>query len=62
MYESEQLISAVLRAGARDYLFKSDASGHLLAAVEALASHKPYLTAKVSDVVIHAVTAGSGRR
>ena len=62
MYESEQLISAVLRAGARGYLFKSDASGHLLAAVEALASHKPYLTAKVSDAVIHAVTAGRGRR
>ena len=46
MYESEALIAKVLRAGARGYLLKSDASGHLIAAVEALAAHKPFFRCK----------------
>ena len=51
MYESEALIAKVLRAGARGYLLKSDASGHLIAAVEALAAHKPFFAAKVFDAL-----------
>jgi DNA-binding NarL/FixJ family response regulator len=63
MHESEALITEVLRVGARGYLLKSDASGHLIAAVEALASHKPYFAAKVSDaLLLRAITAGRRRK
>jgi DNA-binding NarL/FixJ family response regulator len=57
MYESEELISAVLRSGARGYLLKSDASEHLIAAVETLASHKPFFTAKIFDALLQTITA-----
>ena len=58
MYESEALIAKVLRAGARGYLLKSDASEHLIAAVEALAAHKPFFAAKVFDALVCSITAG----
>ena len=61
MYESEALIAKVLRAGARGYLLKSDASGHLVAAVEALAAHKPFLPTKVFDALACTITAGRRR-
>jgi DNA-binding NarL/FixJ family response regulator len=61
MHESEALITEVLRAGARGYLLKSDASGHLVAAVEALAAHKPFFPTKVFDALVCAITAGRRR-
>ena len=44
MHNSEFLIGEILAAEARGYLLKSDAKAALLAAVEALAAHKPYFT------------------
>jgi DNA-binding NarL/FixJ family response regulator len=61
-YESEALIAKALRAGARGYLLKSDASEHLIAAVEALAAHKPFFSANVSNALLRAVTAGPRRQ
>jgi DNA-binding NarL/FixJ family response regulator len=52
MHESEDLVREVLEAGARGYLLKSDASRHLISAIEALRIHKPYLTSKVNEVIL----------
>jgi DNA-binding NarL/FixJ family response regulator len=52
--ESEELTCDVLGAGARGYLLKSDASCQIVAAVEALAEHKPYFTWKVSKTLLDA--------
>ena len=50
MHQSEEVAREVLRAGARGYVLKSDADVHLIAAVDALLHHKPFLTSTVTDV------------
>jgi DNA-binding NarL/FixJ family response regulator len=50
--ESEQLIHAVLEAGARGYVLKSDAPLHIISAIEALAQSKPFFTGRVSEIVL----------
>jgi DNA-binding NarL/FixJ family response regulator len=62
MHESEALIARVLRAGARGYLLKSDARRNLIAAVEALASHKAFFPATVSGALLYTITAGLRRK
>jgi DNA-binding NarL/FixJ family response regulator len=52
MHESDQLIRDVLGAGARGFLLKSDAARYIVAAVEALARHKPFFTSKVSETML----------
>ena len=52
MHESEELLQEVFAAGARSYLLKTDARRYLVAAVEALAEHKPFFTPKVSAWVM----------
>ncbi len=52
MYESDEIVHEVLNLGARGYLLKSDAARHIVAAVEALAAHKPYFTGTVSEMVL----------
>jgi DNA-binding NarL/FixJ family response regulator len=39
LHEDERLIEEILRAGARAYVLKSDVSGQLINAVQALAEH-----------------------
>jgi len=50
MHQSEEVAREILRAGARGYVLKSDADVHLIAAVDALLHHKPFLTPAVTDV------------
>ena len=57
IHDSDVLVGEVLRAGARAYLLKSDANRYLIAAVEALAEHKPFLTGKISQRLINAFLA-----
>jgi DNA-binding NarL/FixJ family response regulator len=52
MHDSEKLVHELLAVGARGYLLKTDAGEFLIAAIEALACHKPYFTPKVSAVVL----------
>jgi DNA-binding NarL/FixJ family response regulator len=52
MHESEQLVREVLAAGAKGYLLKSDAARLIVAAVEALAAHKPFFNWKVSETIL----------
>ena len=54
MHESEPLLRELLEAGARGYLLKSDARQFLIAAVEALAQHKPFFTGGVSETLLTA--------
>ena len=52
MHHSEQLARDVLQAGARGYVLKSDADQNLIAAVESLRHHKPFLTSTVTEFVL----------
>jgi len=62
MHESEDLVREVLEAGARGYLLKSDAASQLIAAIETLRVHKPYLTSKVNDVILTGYLGGKPPR
>lgn len=48
MHDSEHMIQSVLDAGAHGYILKDDADRNLLAAVDSLRRHKPYLSSRVS--------------
>lgn len=52
MHHSEELARNVLQAGARGYVLKSDADQSLIAAVESLRQHKPFLTSTVTEFVL----------
>lgn len=52
MHHSEELARDVLQAGARAYVLKSDADESLVAAVESLRQHKPFLTSTVTEFVL----------
>ena len=61
MHDSELLVQEVLGAGAHGYILKDDADRNLIAAVEALRSHKPYLSPRVSEAASKTATpAGDG--
>lgn len=51
MHDSELLVQEVIEAGALGYILKDDADRNLIAAVEALRQHEPYLSSRVSDAV-----------
>jgi len=52
MHHSEELARDVLKAGARGYVLKSDAEENLIAAVDSLRQHKPFLTSTVTEFVL----------
>jgi DNA-binding NarL/FixJ family response regulator len=52
LHESERLMRDAFNAGARGYLLKTDPAQNLLAAIEALAAHRPYFTGKVSEALL----------
>ena len=52
-------IHAAFQAGASSYIRKGDDHAHLLAAIDSLASHKPYLTPDVSKVLLGAFFSAS---
>jgi DNA-binding NarL/FixJ family response regulator len=58
MHASEELIRQVLRAGAHGYLLKSDAGDQLVAAVRSLERHEPFLTTRVTEVVLEGFLKG----
>ena len=55
MHDNQTLVEDLLKAGARGYLLKSDARSLLIGAVEALAAHRPFFTAKVSEALLDAL-------
>lgn len=50
--DTDQAVQAVLDAGARGFLLKSDAARDLVSAVEALEHDKTFFTARVADLVL----------
>jgi len=62
VYETEEVIREVLRAGARGYVLKSDAGRLLLSAIEAVSAHKPYFTSRVSELVLAGFLSGDSLR
>jgi DNA-binding NarL/FixJ family response regulator len=52
MHHSEELARSALQAGARGYVLKSDADQSLIAAIESLRQHKPFLTSTVTEFVL----------
>jgi DNA-binding NarL/FixJ family response regulator len=52
MHHSEECTRDVLQAGARGLVLKADADENLLAAVDSLRQHKPFLTSTVADLVL----------
>ena len=57
LHDNEVLIEQALKAGVRGYLFKSDPSHDLIAALTALADHQPFFTSKVSLLLLEALLA-----
>ena len=53
MHDNEMLFDALLRAGARGYVLKSDAKRHLLDAIESLAMHRPFFSSQVSEALLN---------
>ena len=51
MHDSEQTVREVVSTGARGYVLKSDAGRSLVAAVESLLQHRPFLTQRASEIV-----------
>lgn len=50
--DTDEAVRAVLDAGARGFVLKSDAARDLVAAVEALQSNKTFFTSRVADMVL----------
>jgi len=55
MHDSDLLVQEVLGAGAHGYILKDDADRNLVAAVDALRRHKPYLSSRVSEAASSAL-------
>jgi len=49
---SDHLIRQIIDAGARGFVVKGDSERDLIAAVEALANHRPYFTPRAADVTL----------
>jgi len=52
MHFSDQLVRDVVESGARGYILKSDADRDLVAAVEAIASHRTFFTTRASEMLL----------
>lgn len=53
MHENEELLTEAILAGVRGFLFKSDASKHLIFAIEALLDGRPYFTGVLLEKLLH---------
>jgi len=52
LHLSDQLAYEIIQAGVRGYVLKSDANRDLVSAVESLGMHRPFFTAKVSEMMM----------
>jgi len=52
MNDNEELVMAMLRAGARGFVLKSDSGLQLLAAIDALSMHQPYFSSAISETLL----------
>jgi DNA-binding NarL/FixJ family response regulator len=52
MHDREEIIVDVLRAGVRGFVLKSESEQHLIAAVDALAVNRPYLSGEITGTLL----------
>jgi DNA-binding NarL/FixJ family response regulator len=52
MHDRDEIITEILKAGARGYVMKSDSEEHLLSALDALAVRRPYFSGAVSEALL----------
>ena len=52
LHFSDQLVRAIVEAGVRAYSMKADADKDLVTAVEALANHRSFFTARAADMLL----------
>jgi DNA-binding NarL/FixJ family response regulator len=52
MHDREDLIVDLFRAGARAFVLKSDGEEQLMAAIDAVSSHRPYFSGAFSEVLL----------
>src|SRR5215475_9671733 len=52
LHFSDQLVREIVEAGVRAYIVKSDADKDLVTAVEALANHRSFFTARAADMLL----------
>ena len=50
-HQTDELIREVFEAGAKSFIFKSEAHHFLVDAIQSLSQHKPFFTNKVSEVL-----------
>src|SRR3954470_2609031 len=62
MHDRDQIITDILRAGARGYVMKSDSEDHLLNALDALALRRPYFSGTVSEALLEQFLQASSQR
>lgn len=55
-YRSEDLIRSAFEAGVKSFIVKTETEQFLVEAVKALASHKPFLTPRVSQIILSSFT------
>jgi len=52
MHETEEFLASALSSGARGYILKTDPCRQLLAAIDALSHHSPFVTPSMSDAFV----------
>ena len=55
VHQTDQLIREIIEAGAKGYIVKSDSDRNLIAAVEALAVHKPFFTSCATEIMLGSI-------
>jgi DNA-binding NarL/FixJ family response regulator len=53
LHFSDQLVKDIVEAGARGYVMKADADRDLVNAVEALANHRTFFTARAAEMLLN---------
>jgi two-component system response regulator NreC len=62
-HETDQLIRDAFEAGVKSFILKSEAHHFLVEAIESLARHKPFFTARVSEILFsNIINRTEGRR
>lgn len=61
MHDNDTQLKELLKAGARGYLTTTDAQHYLIQAVEYLAIHKPFFTARASEALLESFLTRSSR-
>jgi DNA-binding NarL/FixJ family response regulator len=55
MHHTDQLVREIIETGAKGYIIKSDSDRSLIAAVEALAVHKPFFTSCATEIMLESI-------